>query len=63
LQIALVEVGLDAKLKIEIPVSFRGQNVGLFEADTLVETKVLIELKAVRALDKAHEAQLLNPSL
>jgi GxxExxY protein len=26
----------------------------------LVEDRVLIELKAVRALDSAHEAQLLN---
>lgn len=35
-------------------------NVGDFEADLLVEKKVLLELKTVRTLDSAHEAQLLN---
>jgi GxxExxY protein len=60
LQIALVSLGIKAHLKIEVPVSFRGKNVGTFEADMLVENCVLVELKAVRALDKAHEAQLLN---
>jgi len=60
LQIALLDLGIKARLKIEVPVSFRGQNVGTFEADMLVENCVLVELKAVRALDKAHEAQLLN---
>jgi GxxExxY protein len=60
LQIALTSLGLDSHLKIDVPVSFRGKNVGTFEADMLVEKCVLVELKAVRALDKAHEAQLLN---
>src|SRR5213594_417376 len=60
LQIALISLGINPRLKIEVPVSFRGKNVGTFEADMLVENCLLFELKAVRALDKAHEAQLLN---
>jgi GxxExxY protein len=59
-EFALKAAGLTVLRKIEIPVCFRGQNVGEFEADVLVEGKVLLELKAVRALDPAHEAQLLN---
>ena len=43
-----------------MPVWFRGQKVGDFEADLMVEQCVLLELKAVRALDSTHEAQLLN---
>lgn len=43
-----------------MPVWFRGQKVGDFSADMLVERCVLLELKAGRALDAAHEAQLLN---
>ena len=58
--IALDSQGLKARLKIDVPVTFRGKNVGTFEADMLVDTSVLVELKAVRVLDKAHEAQLLN---
>jgi GxxExxY protein len=34
--------------------------VGRFEADILVENCVLLELKAARALDQSHQAQLLN---
>lgn len=43
-----------------MPVWFRGQQVGDFSADMLVERCVLLELKAGRALDSSHEAQLLN---
>ena len=34
--------------------------MGHFKADILVENCVLLELKAVRALDSSHRAQLLN---
>jgi len=60
LQIALIEMGLQAVRQVDIPVSFRGQSVGEFSADLLVEGCVLIELKAARAIDSSHEAQLLN---
>jgi GxxExxY protein len=59
-EIALTSKGISALRKIEVPVWFRGQKVGDFEADMLVEKCVLLELKAGRALDASHEAQLLN---
>lgn len=52
--------GLDVCWPIAIAVSFRGQQVGHFEADMLVEKWVLLELKATRQLDRAHVAQLRN---
>lgn len=58
--IALTSKGISVLRKIEVPVWFRGQKVGDFEADMLVERCVLLELKAGRALHAAHEAQLLN---
>ena len=39
---------------------FRGHSVGVFYADLLVDNKVIVELKAVSALARQHEAQLLN---
>jgi GxxExxY protein len=60
LQIALTSKGMKALSQIDIPVSFRGQSVGDFTADMLVESCVLLELKAARVIDRAHEAQLLN---
>ena len=46
--------------QVSVPVWFRGRRVGDFVADLLVENTVLIELKAVRTLEPAHESQLLN---
>lgn len=59
-ELALKTKGLRVCRKIEVPVWFRGEKVGDFEADVLVENRLLLELKAVRCLDAAHEAQLLN---
>jgi GxxExxY protein len=59
-EVALTSAGLSVLRQIEVPVWFRGQKVGDFSADMLVERSVLLELKAGRALDAAHEAQLLN---
>ena len=57
---ALELVGLSVRSRVRIPVWFRGTQVGHFEADVLVENCVLLELKAVHALDSSHQAQLLN---
>ena len=60
LGLALQAAGFEARWPIDIPVWFRGHQVGSFEGDMLVERSVLLELKAVRALDGSHQAQLLN---
>jgi GxxExxY protein len=57
---ALASKGLEVLRQIDVPVWFRGQKVGAFVADMLVNKSVLLELKATRTLDSAHEAQLLN---
>jgi GxxExxY protein len=58
--LALVSAGLEVCSPVVIPVWFRGHQVGHFEGDILVEKCLLLELKAVRALDSSHQAQLLN---
>ena len=60
LGLALQSAGLNACWPIAIPVRFRGHEVGHFEADMLIEKCVLLELKATRALDRSHVAQLRN---
>lgn len=60
LEVALNSMSIKVRRQIEIPVSFRGQRVGNFTADMLVENCVLLELKAARSLDTSHTAQLLN---
>jgi GxxExxY protein len=60
MQIALTEVGLKVQREIQVPVWFRKQDVGQFRADMLVENLILLELKAVRTLERSHEAQIMN---
>src|SRR5437588_12950590 len=60
LLIALQQRGLSAKAQFPLSVMFRGKLVGEFYADILLEGKVIIELKAVRALTHEHQAQLIN---
>ncbi len=58
--IALRRAGLETVQQWPIPVRFRGEVVGEFRADLLVEHLVILELKAARAIDPAFEAQMLN---
>jgi GxxExxY protein len=56
--VALAQSGLTASREIPVPVWFRGQKVGQYFADMIVHDSVLLELKAARAFESAHEAQL-----
>jgi GxxExxY protein len=60
LALALKQAGLQVKSQVAVPVYFRGIAVGDFRADLIVNEVVLLELKAVQALERAHEAQMLH---
>jgi GxxExxY protein len=52
--------GLKAESQIPISVNYKGEVVGEYLADILVEDKVIMELKTVEKVQKVYEAQLLN---
>jgi GxxExxY protein len=54
------KAGLGVVQQAEINVYYDRVKVGLYAADLLVESTVLVELKAVRAVDGIHIAQCLN---
>ena len=56
----LTKAGLMVRQQIAIAVEYDGITVGTYAADLLVEHAVLVEIKAVRALDTNHDAQYLN---
>lgn len=60
LLIALQQKGLKVAAERPIEVTFRGQAVGQFYADILVEDVVIVELKTVAAIAPEHKAQLIN---
>jgi GxxExxY protein len=52
--------GLTAEAGKAITVRYDGQIVGAFTADLLVNDCLIVELKAIQSLAKAHEVQLVN---
>lgn len=60
LAIELRARGLSAREEAPLSVYYKGESVGEFRADILVEGCLILELKAVREITPAHEAQLVN---
>ncbi len=60
LVVALAKRGVRTQTQTPIKVHYEGQVVGEYVADLIVDGKVIVEVKAVKALDSPAEAQLLN---
>ena len=58
--VELQELGLKARTEVAIPVDYHGVRVGDYRADIIVESQLILELKAVASLNIRHEAQLVN---
>lgn len=60
LYFALLDEGLKCETEKQIKVYFDGRVVGNYFTDILVEDCIILELKAEKELNPAHEAQLIN---
>jgi GxxExxY protein len=60
MHLELVDRGLEVRSNVHLPVRYKGRVVGDFRADMIVEGKVLVETKAMRAIEPSTEAQLMN---
>jgi|SRR5579884_2539449 len=60
LAIELASAGLSVARQVPTPIWFHGRIIGEYKADLIVNNQVLLELKAARAIDPSHEAQILN---
>ena len=60
LAVVLRGCGLRVVRQPPIVVRYRGVVLGEYRPDLVVEDAVIVELKAARAIEAAHEAQLLN---
>jgi len=58
--VELKRKGLHCVAQQPINVYYRGDNVGQYFADIIVESLVIIELKAAAGLKEEHECQLIN---
>ena len=60
LLVALAQRGLRVRSQVPLKVKFRGEVVGDFFADIMIDDKLIVELKAVKALLPEHQAQVIN---
>lgn len=60
MMVALAAEGLACQQQVSLEVNFRGSIVGDFRADILVDSKVILELKAASKIADAHIAQTIN---
>ena len=60
LLIELKKSGLKTESQKPIIVEYENEVVGEFKADILVEDTVILELKSIRQITRAHEVQLVN---
>ncbi len=57
----LQEAGLTVERQVPIPIQFRGIKFDEgFRADIVVEDKVILELKSIESVSKAHKKQVLT---
>lgn len=52
--------GIACRKEVPVSVTYKGNEVGFFKADIIVEDCLILELKVVDELIKAHEYQLVN---
>ncbi|QNF33824.1 GxxExxY protein [Adhaeribacter swui] len=60
LAIEMQEAGLQFARELEMPLYYKNIEVGTRRVDFLVESKVLVELKAVSEINTLHYAQIIN---
>lgn len=58
--VALNKNGLQSMQQAQVKVYFRGEVVGEYFADVLVENKIILELKCVERILDIHRAQMIN---
>lgn len=46
--------------QVELPVTYKGDLIGAYKADLLVDDKIIVEIKGISRLNPSHSAQALH---
>ena len=46
--------------QVELPVSYKGDLIGVYKADLVVDGKIIVEIKGISRLNASHEAQAIH---
>ena len=58
--VELMRAGIPFCRQLHYGIKYKNENIGDYIADIVVAKKLLIELKALSALNREHEAQVMN---
>ncbi len=56
----LVSKGLNVESQKKLIVNYKGEPVGEYVADLVVDAKIIIEMKTAKSITNIHRAQILN---
>ena len=56
----ITSVGFNASSQFPVDVFYENKKVGVYFADIIIDSKIIIEVKAVETIAKEHELQLIN---
>jgi GxxExxY protein len=60
MEIEMTEQGLSFGREVEMPIFYKGQQIGTRRVDFFVESLIMVELKAIIQLEDVHLAQAIN---
>jgi GxxExxY protein len=46
--------------QVELPITYKGDLIGVYKADLIVDNKVILEIKGISRLNHSHSAQALH---
>lgn len=46
--------------QVELPVTYKGDLIGMYKADLVVDDKIIVEIKGISRLNPSHSAQALH---
>ncbi len=52
--------GIQFAHQVELPVSYKGDLVGIYKADLIVDGKIIVEIKGISKLNASHHARALH---
>ena len=52
--------GLKVETQQQVVILYKGQEVGLYQTDLIVNGKVIVEIKSIEKIVGAHKAQVIN---
>jgi len=52
--------GIPFQHQVELPVTYKGDPVGIYKADLVVDNKISLEIKGTSGLNASHQAQALH---